>query len=87
MMAAIEVGERLWTVKQVQEYLQVSRSWVYREIEAQRFPHTRIGGVVRFIPEQVRQFAQERVHDGGARAKVIPIKPTAPKCPPTKKGG
>lgn len=72
-MMAAATTERLWTVKEVQEYLQMSRSWVYREIEARRLPHTRIGGVVRFIPEQVRQYAQQHVRDDEGKAKVIPL--------------
>ncbi len=72
-MMAATTTERLWTVKEVQEYLQMSRSWVYRELEARRLPHTRIGGVVRFIPEQVRQYAEQHAQSDAGRAKVIPL--------------
>jgi excisionase family DNA binding protein len=72
-MMTATMTERLWTVKQVQEYLQMSRSWVYRELEARRLPHTRIGGVVRFIPEQVRQYAEQRAESDQGHAKIIPL--------------
>lgn len=52
------VSEALWDAKDVAAYLKVSRSWVYQHAEDGTLPSVRIGGLRRFVPEQVRQYAQ-----------------------------
>ena len=49
--------ERLWTVGEVADYLQASRSWVYHQAECGRLPSLRIGGLLRFSPVAVRTYA------------------------------
>jgi excisionase family DNA binding protein len=48
--------ETLWDARDVATYLKVSRSWVYQKAEAGLLPYLKVGGLVRFVPEQVRQF-------------------------------
>ena len=50
--------EPLWTAKDVADYLRASRSWVYLHAEDGTLPSLRIGGLRRFIPEQIRAFAR-----------------------------
>jgi excisionase family DNA binding protein len=50
--------EPLWTVKEVADFLRVSRSWVYHRVEAGELPCLRIGALLRFDPESVRAYAR-----------------------------
>lgn len=50
--------ERLWTVREVADYLGMSQSWVYRQVEANAIPHAKLGTALRFHPERVREFAR-----------------------------
>jgi excisionase family DNA binding protein len=51
------LDDRLWTATDVARYLSVSRSWVYHRAEAGTIPVTRVGGMLRFVPQAVRDFA------------------------------
>lgn len=62
--------ETLWTANDVAKYLQVSRSWVYHRAEAGELPCFRIGGHLRFSPEQVRGFVRGKSTEP---AKVIAL--------------
>jgi excisionase family DNA binding protein len=50
--------EPLWTVKDVADFLRVSRSWVYHRAEAGELPCLRIGALLRFEPERVRAYTR-----------------------------
>lgn len=63
-------GEQLWTVRECAKYLSMSVKWVYRQVEANAIPHSRLGGrTVRFHPQRIREYAAQLT--GGA--KVIPL--------------
>lgn len=64
-------GERLWTVQDVAHYLGVSVSWVYQHVAAGDLPYRRIGGLVRFFPDDVRAYARGE-RPGGA--PVLPLR-------------
>jgi predicted DNA-binding transcriptional regulator AlpA len=49
---------RLWDANDVARYIGASRSWVYHQAEAGRFPCIRILGFLRFDPQVVRAFVQ-----------------------------
>jgi excisionase family DNA binding protein len=49
--------ETLWDARDVARYLKVSRSWVYQKAEAGLLPYLKVGGLVRFVPERIREFA------------------------------
>ena len=49
--------ETLWDARDVARYLKVSRSWVYQKAESGMLPHVKVGGLVRFVPGRVRDFA------------------------------
>jgi len=51
--------DTLWTVVEVAEFLQVSRSWVYRAAEGNLLPHMRIGALLRFSPAEIREYAKQ----------------------------
>jgi excisionase family DNA binding protein len=53
----IKSFEALWDANDVATYLKVSKTWVYQRVEAGLIPYHRIGGLVRFEPEEVRAFA------------------------------
>lgn len=62
--------DMMWTVHNVAAFLQVSESWVYRAARADKIPHFYIGALLRFSPQQIRDYSQGR----GTRAKVVSIK-------------
>ncbi len=47
--------EPLWDVKDVAAYLRVSRSWVYQHAEDGTLPCVRVGGLLRFLPNEIRR--------------------------------
>jgi excisionase family DNA binding protein len=55
----------LWDAHDVARYLKVSRSWVYQRAEAGLLPCIRVGGLLRFRPDSVREIANE----GAPRSK------------------
>ncbi len=46
--------EPLMTVKDVADYLKVSRSWVYQHAASGQLPYRKIGGNLRFLPHEIR---------------------------------
>lgn len=63
--------ERLWTVSQTAKYLQVSTSWVYRATERGELPHLKLGGLIRFVPTDIRNHAAALAATASGAAKVI----------------
>ena len=57
----------------VARFLRVSRSWVYRETNAGRLPYTRILGLVRYDPEQIR--AMKVAGEQRPGRVVVPLMP------------
>ncbi|HET9933964.1 MAG TPA: helix-turn-helix domain-containing protein [Polyangiaceae bacterium] len=68
--------DELWTAADVAAYLKVSRSWVYHRAEANLLPYVRIGGLLRFEPEAVRQYARDGSSDM-QRPRALPLRPRA----------
>ncbi len=63
--------ERLWNVKDVADYIGCSQSYVYKAAERGELPHLPIGAMIRFEPQEVREFvrrARER-HDSRVAKK------------------
>lgn len=50
-------NQTLWTVKEAADYLRCSRSYVYKAAERDLLPTVRIGRMLRFNPESVRDLA------------------------------
>jgi excisionase family DNA binding protein len=48
--------EPLWDVKQTASFFKASKSWVYKQHEKGSLPAIRLGGLLRFRPEDVRSF-------------------------------
>ena len=48
----------LWDANDVARYLRVSRSWVYHRAEAGTLPCVRIGSLLRFDPEVIKNLAR-----------------------------
>jgi len=68
-----ELEECLWDAHDVAKFLSLSRSWVYRAVEAGTIPCIRIGSAVRFDPQTIKAWV--RGEKGG---KVISL----PGCKP-----
>lgn len=49
--------ETLWDARDVARYLKASRSWVYQKAESGLLPYVKVGGLVRFVPERIREVA------------------------------
>ncbi len=50
---------RFWTVKDVAGYLQASESWVRHAAAGGRLPYRKIGGLLRFLPEEIRALVEK----------------------------
>lgn len=50
--------DALWDAFDVARFLKTSRSWVYMRVERAEIPHLRVGGLIRFEPARVREWAQ-----------------------------
>lgn len=48
------VSGRIWKVRDVAEFLQASESWVRHAAAGGRLPCTKIGGLLRFDPDEIR---------------------------------
>jgi predicted DNA-binding transcriptional regulator AlpA len=48
--------DRLWTVKDVSTFLQVSTSWVYQRSASGELPSLKVGGLLRFDPGAIRNW-------------------------------
>jgi predicted DNA-binding transcriptional regulator AlpA len=48
----------------------MSKSWVYRRTESGEIPHAKLGGVIRYLPARVREYA-ERLATPAAVGNVI----------------
>lgn len=65
-------AEKLWTVSDCAKYLQMSVSWVYKQVAAKTIPHAHLGTRLRFHPQRVKEYAATM--GLGQGAKVIPIR-------------
>lgn len=64
--------ESLWTVAETAKYLNMSKSWVYRHTESGDIPHAKLGGVIRYSPARIRQYA-EQLHALAQSSNVIKL--------------
>jgi predicted DNA-binding transcriptional regulator AlpA len=53
-------GENLWDVARAAGFFGMSKSWVYREAEGGNLPYRRIGGRLRFVPAELRAWADRQ---------------------------
>jgi hypothetical protein len=69
LFSPAELPPRLWTLDEVAEFLQMSTDWVrdHATRRQPRIPSIRLGGrraVLRFRPQDVRQFVNENLRPG-----------------------
>jgi excisionase family DNA binding protein len=71
---ALTSVSRLWDVKGLCSFLNVSKSQVFKLIAEAGLPHVHIGGNLRFVPESIqdwvleREMVREQTHDAVRRA-------------------
>lgn len=58
---------RAWKVQDVAEFLQASESWVRNAAAGGRLPCVKIGGLLRFDPDEIRSLARAQ-----APARALP---------------
>ncbi len=51
-----KTDEKLWDVNDVARYLRASRSWTYKAAAKGAIPSIRIGAMLRFEPNAIRDF-------------------------------
>ena len=66
-----ETAERLWTVRDVAAFLQVSTSYVYKAAERGEVPCRRVGALLRFVPAEVRAWALGESASGARIASAM----------------
>jgi excisionase family DNA binding protein len=57
MQTAEQLKNRLWDALEAANFLHVSRSWIYARVERDEMPYVRVGGLIRFVPSQLRDWA------------------------------
>lgn len=57
-MEAIEKG--LMSAGEVASFLNMSRVWVYKSVEKGLLPFYRVGDAIRFDPEEIRGYLEQR---------------------------
>ena len=72
LFSPAELPPRLWTLDEVAEFLQMSKDWVrdHATRRQPRIPSIRLGGrraVLRFRPQDVRQFVNEHLRTGASK--------------------
>jgi hypothetical protein len=72
LFSPAELPPRLWTLDEVAEFLQMSKDWVrdHATRRQPRIPSIRLGGrraVLRFRPQDVRQFVNEHLQPGESK--------------------
>jgi excisionase family DNA binding protein len=55
---AVMEKPKLWDVNDVAQFLSVSRSWIYQRAEQGLLPHLRVGNLLRFEPDVLREFVR-----------------------------
>lgn len=66
--ADLRQNEGLWDVGDVAAYLNVSRSSVRRRVEASEIPYVRIGNLLRFDPDTIREWVKQQHSEGKSAA-------------------
>jgi excisionase family DNA binding protein len=56
MKTAEQLRTPLLDVHEAAAFLKVSRSWIYARVERNEMPHIRVGGLIRFVPAQLRDW-------------------------------
>lgn len=51
-------AEPLWTTEDVARFLSISERTVRSWQQGHRLPYLKIGGTIRFVPEEIRSWAQ-----------------------------
>ena len=51
-------SDKLWTVGDVAKFIGASDSWVRHAVAGGRLPAKRIGGLLRFQPDEIRQYTR-----------------------------
>ena len=57
MHTAEHVRTPLWDAREAAVFLKVSRSWIYARVERDEMPYLRVGGLIRFVPSHLRDWA------------------------------
>ncbi len=63
------MSERAWKTKDVADFLQASESWVRHAAANGKLPCTKIGGLLRFDPAEIRALVEHRDRES---ARVLP---------------
>lgn len=70
--------EKLLTIQQVSDLLQVSRSLVYKWVHYDFVPYVKIGNVVRFKESELNRWLKNKEHKGRVKYRVDTVAFSAP---------
>ena len=52
--------ERLMTIEEVADFLQVKKNTIYKKIQRGQIPYIKMGGLLRFDPQQIEAYVKAR---------------------------
>jgi excisionase family DNA binding protein len=72
-------NQKLWVAAEVAQYLRVAPSTIYAWVAADKIPHIKVNGVIRFLQEELEQWLHTHSRSG-SRPHPAPttFKETAP---------
>ena len=62
--------DHLWDVLRTAEFLSMSKHWVYRAVAAGTIPYRKIGAAIRFVPAEIKAWADGRRAGGHVRSSA-----------------
>ena len=60
MPEVLQMPERLMTIEEVAEFLQVKKNTIYKKIQRGQIPYIKMGGLLRFDPQQIEAFVRSQ---------------------------
>lgn len=59
-MTTTTSDDQLWTITEAAEFLQVTERWLKNSGRVHGVPRVKIGGLVRYIPAELRRWASQQ---------------------------
>lgn len=65
--------EDLWTIAQAMKFLGCKKTWLYVACQRGEVPHVRLGSMIRFVPDVLRQWVRTAASRGPGSPAAAPV--------------